>query len=67
MHASNPIFQSGIRGTGFHMLNFDIHIFEKILKSNYFSWYMRCMDGSLNLNLILGLILEYIVDMLLYA
>ena len=30
------------------MLNFDIHIFEKISKL-IFSWYMGCMDGSSNL------------------
>ena len=29
-------FNSGIRATDFHMLNFDIHIFKKILKSIFF-------------------------------
>ena len=47
MHQT-PNSNSGIRAMGFHMLNFDIHVFEKILKSK-FSWYIRCKDGSLNL------------------
>ena len=47
MHQT-PNFNSGIRATGFHMLNFNIHIFEKISKLIFF-WYMKYIDGSSNL------------------
>ena len=50
MHTLNFKFQQWYQSHGFHMLKIDIHILKRVEFQNLiFSWYMRCIDESLNL------------------